>query len=85
MSSSSQANPGEAAASPPVSAAAPHQHVGAVPEVAAMCTHRLSRAGGRGAVREFVEDFLKARGEWEPAWNRYVNARSHPRPSEIAS
>lgn len=57
----------------------------AVPEVAAMCTHQLSRAGGRGAVREFVEDFLKARGEWEPAWNRYVNARSHPRPSEIAS
>ena len=50
-----------------------------------MCTHRLSRAGGRGAVREFVEDFLKARGEWDAAWNKYVNARSRPRPSEIAS
>lgn len=57
----------------------------AVPEVAAMCKHQLSRAGGRGAVREFVEDFLKARGEWDAAWNKYVNARSRPRPSEIAS
>ena len=48
---------------------------------------RSSRAGGAvrsgggpirsgGAVREFVEDFLKARGEWDLAWNRYVDARS---------
>jgi 3-deoxy-D-manno-octulosonate 8-phosphate phosphatase (KDO 8-P phosphatase) len=50
----------------------------AVPEVAAVCKHRLTRCGGRGAVREFVEDLLKARGEWEMAWNRYVDARSHP-------
>jgi hypothetical protein len=35
-------------------------------------------------VREFVEDFLKARGEWDTAWNRYVDARSHPRDEAIA-
>ena len=48
----------------------------AVPEVRAVCAHQLTRAGGQGAVREFVEDFLKARGEWDLAWNRYVDARS---------
>jgi 3-deoxy-D-manno-octulosonate 8-phosphate phosphatase (KDO 8-P phosphatase) len=48
----------------------------AVPEVRAVCTHHVTRHGGHGAVREFVEDFLKARGEWELAWNRYVDARS---------
>jgi 3-deoxy-D-manno-octulosonate 8-phosphate phosphatase (KDO 8-P phosphatase) len=48
----------------------------AVPEVRAVCSHQLSRTGGHGAVREFVEDFLKARGEWDTAWNRYVDPRS---------
>ena len=51
----------------------------AVSEVRAICTHQLSRTGGKGAVREFVEDFLKARGEWDIAWNRYVDARSRPK------
>jgi 3-deoxy-D-manno-octulosonate 8-phosphate phosphatase (KDO 8-P phosphatase) len=51
----------------------------AVPEVRAVCAHQLTQSGGRGAVREFVEDFLKARGEWDVAWNRYVDARSRPR------
>jgi 3-deoxy-D-manno-octulosonate 8-phosphate phosphatase (KDO 8-P phosphatase) len=51
----------------------------AVPEVRAICRHQLERRGGRGAVREFAEDFLKARGEWEGAWHRYVDARSHPK------
>jgi 3-deoxy-D-manno-octulosonate 8-phosphate phosphatase (KDO 8-P phosphatase) len=50
----------------------------AVPEVRAVCSHQLKGHGGRGAVREFVEDFLKARNEWEIAWNRYVDARSRP-------
>jgi branched-chain amino acid transport system ATP-binding protein len=35
MSSSSQQDPGEAAAPPPISAVAQHQHVGVVPEIAA--------------------------------------------------
>ena len=51
----------------------------AVPEVRAVCSHQLMRTGGNGAVREFVEDFLKARGEWETAWGRYVDARSQSR------
>ena len=57
----------------------------AVPEVAAICKYQMQRAGGRGAVREFCEEFLKARGEWESAWNKYVDARSQPRPAEVAS
>lgn len=56
----------------------------AVPEVRAVCRHQLSRSGGRGAVREFVEDFLKARGEWDVAWNRYVDARSQLKDEAIA-
>ena len=51
----------------------------AVPEVRAICRHQLESHGGCGAVREFVEDFLKARGEWETAWRRYVDARSLPK------
>jgi 3-deoxy-D-manno-octulosonate 8-phosphate phosphatase (KDO 8-P phosphatase) len=51
----------------------------AVPEVRDICRHQLRSHGGRGAVREFVEDLLKARGEWETAWTRYVDARSRPR------
>jgi 3-deoxy-D-manno-octulosonate 8-phosphate phosphatase (KDO 8-P phosphatase) len=47
----------------------------AVPEIRAIVKHQLERQGGRGAIREFVEDFLKARGEWEGAWNRYVDER----------
>lgn len=50
----------------------------AVPEIEAVCVHLLVRTGGNGAVREFAEDFLKARGEWEIAWQRYVEERSTP-------
>jgi 3-deoxy-D-manno-octulosonate 8-phosphate phosphatase (KDO 8-P phosphatase) len=56
----------------------------AAPEIRAMCAHHLSHAGGRGAVREFIEDFLKARGEWETAWHRYVDARSVPKAATKA-
>jgi 3-deoxy-D-manno-octulosonate 8-phosphate phosphatase (KDO 8-P phosphatase) len=48
----------------------------AVPEVRAVCAVQLARAGGRGAVREFVERLLQARGEWAPVWQRYVEERS---------
>ena len=50
----------------------------AVPEVAACATVRLQRTGGRGAVREFCEKLLKARGDWETAWHGYVDERSDP-------
>ena len=47
----------------------------AVPEVAQMCAVNLTRDGGRGAVREFCEMLLKARGEWETAYGKYLAER----------
>ncbi len=38
------------------------------------CT--LSRPGGGGAVREFAELLLRARGEWDDVVERYVASRS---------
>ena len=48
----------------------------AVPEVRAVCTLHLEHEGGRGAVREFAERLLKARGEWESVTEQYVAERS---------
>jgi len=48
----------------------------AVPEILAACTLRLTRNGGFGAVREFVELLLKARGEWRTVTDGYVAERS---------
>jgi 3-deoxy-D-manno-octulosonate 8-phosphate phosphatase (KDO 8-P phosphatase) len=48
----------------------------AVPEVREIAKVQLQRAGGRGAVREFAEMLLKARGEWERTWKAYVDKRS---------
>jgi len=48
----------------------------AVPEVARECHFQLTRSGGRGAVREFAELLLKARGEWETLYEAYVAERS---------
>ena len=48
----------------------------AAPEVKRVARLQLVRSGGRGAVREFVEVLLKARGEWDRAWNTYVDKRS---------
>lgn len=50
----------------------------AVPEVAAIARWRTSRAGGRGAVREFAETLLKARGAWESAVDAYLEERGEP-------
>lgn len=36
---------------------------------------KLSRDGGRGAVREFAELLLRARGEWDALVERYVRSR----------
>ena len=52
----------------------------AVPEVRAVCALRLSRSGGAGAVREFAELLLKARGEWKSVTDAYVGERSHFAP-----
>ena len=48
----------------------------AVPEVLSVCRFQLSRGGGRGAVREFAEILLKARGEWRGLTEAYVAERS---------
>ena len=50
----------------------------AIPEVKAACTLTLTRSGGAGAVREFAELLLKARGEWVSVTDHYVMERSLP-------
>lgn len=47
----------------------------ATEEAAREATVRLTRTGGRGAVREFVELLLTARGEWDDVIERYVSSR----------
>lgn len=55
----------------------------AAPEVKAMARWRTSRAGGDGAVREFAEALLKARGEWSGLVEAYRSARQgSPSPEE---
>ena len=48
----------------------------AVPEIAHIARLRLTRHGGRGAVREFAELLLTARGEWASLTEAYVAERS---------
>ncbi|HUF30976.1 MAG TPA: HAD hydrolase family protein [Gemmatimonadaceae bacterium] len=48
----------------------------AVPEVRAACLLQLERSGGCGAVREFAEGLLRARGEWNTVAEQYVAERS---------
>jgi 3-deoxy-D-manno-octulosonate 8-phosphate phosphatase (KDO 8-P phosphatase) len=50
----------------------------AVPEVRAACSVTLTRRGGHGAVREFAELLMKARGDWTTVTDRYVAERSLP-------
>lgn len=47
----------------------------ATPDVRVVAHHVTEARGGHGAIREFVETFLKARGEWDATVARYVNAR----------
>ncbi len=47
----------------------------AVAEVRDVAQYVTKIPGGRGAVRELIEALLRARGEWEAAVERYVNAR----------
>jgi 3-deoxy-D-manno-octulosonate 8-phosphate phosphatase (KDO 8-P phosphatase) len=42
---------------------------------------RLKRTGGNGAVREFVEVLLRARGEWDGLVRSYVQSRTSEEPS----
>jgi 3-deoxy-D-manno-octulosonate 8-phosphate phosphatase (KDO 8-P phosphatase) len=47
----------------------------AVPEIRALCSVQLTRTGGYGAVREFAELLLKARGDWERVVSDYLVER----------
>ena len=45
-------------------------------EARAAAKHALVRTGGAGAVREFCEALLRARGEWDTQVEAYVASRS---------
>jgi 3-deoxy-D-manno-octulosonate 8-phosphate phosphatase (KDO 8-P phosphatase) len=47
----------------------------AQPEVLEWTLWQTHALGGKGAVREFCREFLKARGEWEGVVTRYVEER----------
>ena len=47
----------------------------AVPEVRAVAAWTTRREGGRGAVREFAEALLRARGEWAAMVEDYLRDR----------
>jgi len=47
----------------------------AVPEVKSIARWCTSRSGGAGAVREFAEALLKARGDWDDVVNEYLAER----------
>ena len=48
----------------------------ATEEVRRIAVWQASKRGGEGAVREFCEALLKARGDWEAQVEAYVKARS---------
>lgn len=48
----------------------------ATQDAARCATLHLTRSGGSGAVREFCELLLRARGEWDTLMERYVQSRS---------
>lgn len=52
----------------------------AAAEVRELAKFSTQRAGGDGAVREFAEVLLKARGEWDHAVNQYLVGRGDSPP-----
>lgn len=46
-----------------------------VPEVRRVATWRSARRGGQGAVREFAEALLRARGQWDELVDEYCRER----------
>jgi 3-deoxy-D-manno-octulosonate 8-phosphate phosphatase (KDO 8-P phosphatase) len=47
----------------------------AMPEVLALADYTTEAGGGRGAVREFAEELLKAREQWEEVMHNYLAER----------
>jgi 3-deoxy-D-manno-octulosonate 8-phosphate phosphatase (KDO 8-P phosphatase) len=55
----------------------------ATEEARKLAVWQATRRGGHGAVREFCEALMKARGEWDAQVEAYVKARSgHEDPGE---
>lgn len=54
----------------------------AVAEVRALAHWQTSRPGGSGAVREFAETLLQARGEWADLVEAYCRSREGPEADE---
>jgi 3-deoxy-D-manno-octulosonate 8-phosphate phosphatase (KDO 8-P phosphatase) len=55
----------------------------AVPEIRRVAKLQLERKGGHGAVREFAEMVLKARGQWDAIVEKYVADRSVAAPEQV--
>lgn len=55
----------------------------AVAEIRQVAQVQLTRPGGFGAIREFAEMLLAARGEWDQVVERYVIEKSHADVSEV--
>jgi 3-deoxy-D-manno-octulosonate 8-phosphate phosphatase (KDO 8-P phosphatase) len=47
----------------------------AMPEILAVSDYRTEASGGRGAIREFAEELLRARGQWEDVLHQYLAER----------
>jgi len=47
----------------------------AIPEIKALAKWTTKGRGGEGAVREFAEELLKARGDWVRLVDEYVSKR----------
>ena len=52
----------------------------ATPDVMGIVQHVTTAAGGHGAVREFVEELLRARGQWESVLQTYFEQRGDRSP-----
>ncbi len=57
----------------------------AVPEVKEVARWVTRASGGQGAVREFCEVLLRARGAWDTALRRYLRERGDDLEEEAAS
>jgi 3-deoxy-D-manno-octulosonate 8-phosphate phosphatase (KDO 8-P phosphatase) len=56
-------------------AALPVAVADAVAEAKALAAHTTAARGGQGAVREFAEDLLRARGQWDDVLRTYLRER----------
>ena len=58
---------------------------GAAPEIRKVSRYVTVAAGGAGAVREFIEILLRARGDWDVVVRDYLTQRGEPSASGSAA